>query len=98
MAAALAVVSAVMKEQNDLGGRWDSQDSRFKAIRGQVDEALALPEDVAVTLEPIVVTQEQDDQILTLVRSLHDKMDGMEDVLATLALHDEAPAEPTTAG
>lgn len=118
MVAALTAVSAAMREQNDLGGKWDSQESKFRAIRQQVDEALSLPDDVVVTPEPVVVTQEQDDRILALVAGLtekvdsmitagastesmlmavSDKIDGMEDVLAALALSDEpAPTEPAT--
>lgn len=101
MVAALTAVSAAMREQNDLGGKWDSQDSKFKNVRAEVDAALALPDDVVVTPDPVVITQEQDDDILALISEMNGKLEGFEDVLgdiqSRLPASDPAPAEETTA-
>lgn len=99
MVSALVAVSAAMREQNDLGGKWDSQDSKFKAIRSEVDAALALPDDVVVTPDTVVVTQEQDDAILELMKEFGEKLDGFEDVLGDIQsrLPESAPAEETPA-
>jgi hypothetical protein len=85
VALALAATATMLKKLNDNYGSLDSQDAEFKALKGAVDNALALPEDpTAGELAPTFTVMSLE-QITGLLNDVRKAIPAPVDVVAMVA-------------